>query len=102
MVGAIQCIAATICQWSLLPRDFPPFVTVQRHFYDWQNGGLPRAINHHLAMVARELEGWVQPLGGRYRQPVSKKLPKATARAALRWENRSRAARGMPRPTRLA
>jgi transposase len=87
VVGAIQCIAATICRWSLLPRDFPPFVTVQRHLYDWQNGGLPRAINHHLAMVTRELEGRIQPLGGRYRQPVSKKLPKATARAALMQEN---------------
>jgi transposase len=35
VVNAIQYIAATGCQWSLLPREFPPFMTVQRYFYDW-------------------------------------------------------------------
>jgi transposase len=57
VVNAIQYIAATGCQWSLLPRDFPPFTTVQRYFYDWRNGGLLRAINHLMVMAARELEG---------------------------------------------
>ena len=56
-VDAVHYIAATGCQWSLLPRDFPPFTTVQRCFYDWQNGGLLRAINHLMVMAARELEG---------------------------------------------
>jgi putative transposase len=57
VVNAIQYIAATGCQWSLLPRDFPPVTTVQRYFYDWRNGGLLRAINHLIVMAARELEG---------------------------------------------
>jgi putative transposase len=57
VVNAIQYIAASGCQWSLLPRDFPPFTTVQRYFYDWRNGGLLRAINHLMVMAARELEG---------------------------------------------
>jgi putative transposase len=57
VVNAIQYIAATGSQWSLLPRDFPPFTTVQRYFYDWQNGGLLRAINHLMVMATRELEG---------------------------------------------
>jgi transposase len=57
VVNAIQYIAATGCQWSLLPRYFPPFTTVQRYFYDWRNGGLLRAINHLMVMAARELEG---------------------------------------------
>ena len=57
MVNAIQYIASTGCQWSQLPRDFPPFTTVQRYFYDWRDGGLLRAINHVLVMAARELEG---------------------------------------------
>lgn len=57
VVNAIQYIASTGCQWSQLPRDFPPFTTVQRYFYDWRDGGLLRAINHVLVMAARELEG---------------------------------------------
>jgi transposase len=57
VVNAIQYIAASGCQWSLLPRDFPPFTTVQRYFYDWRNCGLLRAINHLMVMAARELEG---------------------------------------------
>jgi transposase len=57
VVNAIQYIAATGCQWSLLPREFPPFTTVQRYFYDWRNGGVLRGINHLSVMAARELEG---------------------------------------------
>ena len=30
---AIRYIAATGCQWAQLPKDFPPFTTVQYHFY---------------------------------------------------------------------
>lgn len=57
VVNAIQYVASTGCQWSQLPRDFPPFTSVQRYFYDWRDGGLLRAINHVLIMAARELEG---------------------------------------------
>jgi transposase len=56
VVNAIQYIAATGCQWSLLPQDFPPFTTVQRYFYNWRNGGLLRAISHLMVNAARELE----------------------------------------------
>jgi putative transposase len=38
---------------------------VQRYFYDWQNGGLLRAINHLMVIAARELEGReASPLAG--------------------------------------
>ncbi|MFT7390185.1 MAG: putative transposase [Paracoccaceae bacterium] len=57
VVNAIQHISATGCQWSLLPRDFPPFTTVQRYFYGRRDGGLLRAITHLMVMAARELEG---------------------------------------------
>ncbi|MGG7568701.1 IS5 family transposase [Rhodovulum sp. DZ06] len=57
VVNAIQYIASTGCQRNQLPRDFPPFTTAQRYFYDWRDGGLLRAINHVLVMAARELEG---------------------------------------------
>jgi transposase len=54
---AILYMAATGCQWRMLPNDFPPVSTVRRYFYDWRAGGLLRTINHHLVMAARELEG---------------------------------------------
>lgn len=53
---AILYMAATGCQWRMLPNDFPPVSTVRRYFYDWRNNGLLRKINHHLVMAARELE----------------------------------------------
>ena len=38
VVDAILYIARTGCQWHLLPKDFPPFTTVQGYFYDWRDG----------------------------------------------------------------
>lgn len=57
VVNAIVYMASSGCQWSLLPKDFPPASTVQRYFYDWRDAGLLRTINHHLVAMARELEG---------------------------------------------
>ena len=37
---AIQYMAATGCQWAMLPKDFPPFTTVQYYFYLLRNSGL--------------------------------------------------------------
>ncbi len=54
---AIQYMASTGCQWSMIPNDFPPPSTVQRYFYDWRDNGLLHRINHVLVMEARELEG---------------------------------------------
>jgi transposase len=54
---AILYMAATGCQWRMLPNDFPPVSTVRRYFYEWRNSGLLRKINHHLVMAAREMEG---------------------------------------------
>lgn len=31
--NAIQYIASTGCQWAQLPKEFPPFTTVQYYFY---------------------------------------------------------------------
>jgi transposase len=41
----------------MLPKDFPPYSTVQGYFYEWQATGLWLRINHHLVMETRELEG---------------------------------------------
>ncbi len=57
VLDAILYMAATGCQWALLPKDFPPSSSVQRYFYDWRDSGLLATINHHLVMAARDLEG---------------------------------------------
>ena len=57
VVNAIFYIAQTCCQWRLLPKDFPPFTTVQYYFYQWRASGLWASINHELVMLAREAEG---------------------------------------------
>jgi len=55
--NAIQYLAATGCQWAQLPRDFPPFTTVQYHFYRMRDSGLLDAINAVLVAGMRVAEG---------------------------------------------
>ncbi|MEO1316746.1 MAG: IS5 family transposase [Pseudomonadota bacterium] len=65
VVNAILYIATTGCQWAMIPREFPPYSTVQRYFYDWRDSGLLHTIRFTLAMETRELEGReAQPTAG--------------------------------------
>ncbi len=57
VVDAIFYMAQTGCQWRLLPKDFPPYTTVQRYFYRWRDDGTWRRINHELVMLVREAMG---------------------------------------------
>ena len=57
VVNALLYLASSGCAWSLLPRDFPPFTTVQRYFYDWRDRGILKTSSHHVVTAARELEG---------------------------------------------
>src|SRR5271163_3472568 len=57
VVNALFFMAQSGCQWRMLPKDFPPYTTVQRYFYPWRNSGLLRQINHVLVMQAREQDG---------------------------------------------
>jgi transposase len=57
VVDALLYLLATGCQWRLLPRDFPPYSTVQRFFYRWREDGVWQRVNHDLVMRAREAEG---------------------------------------------
>jgi transposase len=57
LLEAILHILRTGCQWRALPNDFPPYSTVQRHFYAWRDAGLFERINHLLVMIDREREG---------------------------------------------
>jgi len=57
VLDAILYMAASGCQWAMLPKDFPPPSTVQRYFYDWRDSGVLQTINHCLVMAAREADG---------------------------------------------
>src|ERR1035438_10576946 len=56
LVNSIFFIAQSGCQWRLLPKEFPPYTTVQRYFYRWRDDGTWQKINHHLVMMAREAD----------------------------------------------
>jgi transposase len=57
VVNSIFYIAQSGCQWRLLPKDFPPYTTVQRYFYAWRDSGVWQSINHVLLMDVREAAG---------------------------------------------
>ncbi len=54
---AIQYIAATGCQWAMLPKDFPPFTTVQYYFCGLRDSGLLDILNEALVGASRVLSG---------------------------------------------
>jgi len=57
VVNAILYIAASGCAWRYLPKDFPPFTTVQFYFYRWRDSRLMEKINHSLLFAARAALG---------------------------------------------
>jgi putative transposase len=57
VVNALLYMASTGCQWRMLPKDFPPFSTVQKYFYRWRDLRLLEQISHHLLFEAREAAG---------------------------------------------
>lgn len=57
IVNAILYLASSGGAWRLLPKDFPPFSTVQKYFYRWRDEGVLRQINEMLVRAAREREG---------------------------------------------
>jgi len=54
---AIQYIAATGCQWAMLPKEFPPFTTVQYYFYRMRDSGLLDILNETLVAISRLVSG---------------------------------------------
>jgi putative transposase len=57
VLNAILYLLATGCQWRALPKDFPPFTTVQYYFYHWRDTQLWRRINRALLARARRALG---------------------------------------------
>src|SRR5258705_11902442 len=54
VVNALLYMVRTGCQWRQLPREFPPYTTVQHYFYGWRDGGVLERINFELLLQGRE------------------------------------------------
>jgi len=71
VLDAILDIARTGCQWRMLPKDFPPFTTVQGYFYDWRDDGLFEKINFCVAAASARGGGpRSEPIGRGHRQSI--------------------------------
>ena len=57
ILDALFYVARTGCPWRYLPKDFPPFTTVQNRFYAWRDSGRWEQIVSVLVMQAREAGG---------------------------------------------
>lgn len=57
VLNAILYMASTGCQWRQLPKEFPPYSTVQGYFYCWSQDGTLAQINHALVVASRERQG---------------------------------------------
>jgi transposase len=56
VVNAVFYIAQTGCQWRLLPKNFPPYTTVQRYFYAWRDSSVWQTINHVLLIDSQSVK----------------------------------------------
>ena len=52
VVNAIQYLLGTGCQWRQLPKDFPPFTTVQNYYYQWAQ---TEVLDEILALLRRRM-----------------------------------------------
>lgn len=57
VVQAIFYILSTGCQWRALPKEFPPYSTVQGYFYAWRDSGRWQKIVRALVWQARRKLG---------------------------------------------
>ena len=57
ILNAIFYMIRCGCPWRLLPKDFPPYTTVQNRFYAWRDSGLCAQIVAIFVMGAREAQG---------------------------------------------
>ncbi len=57
VLNALFYLIRAGCPWRYLPKNFPPFTTVQNRFYAWRDSGLWTQIVNVLVMDAREAEG---------------------------------------------
>lgn len=102
VVDAMLYIASTGCQRRQLPREFPPYSTVQGHFYQWLRDGRREVMNHALVMASREKAGREPSPTAGVIDSQSVKRRKAAAHGAMMRERRSVAASGISSLTRQA
>lgn len=57
VVEAVLFILSTGCQWRSLPKEFPPYSTVQGYFYAWRDNGRWQKIVAVLVQRSREKLG---------------------------------------------
>jgi transposase len=57
VLNALFYLVSAGCPWRYLPKDFPPFTTVQNCFYTLRNRGLWEQIVSVLVMAVHEAEG---------------------------------------------
>jgi transposase len=57
ILNAVFYMVRCGCPWRYLPKEFPPFTTVQNRFYAWRDSGLWEQIVAVLVMAVREAEG---------------------------------------------
>lgn len=56
VMEAVLYILSTGCQWRALPREFPPYSTVQSYFYAWRDTGrLQRMVSVLVRQARRKL-----------------------------------------------
>lgn len=81
IVNAIFYVARTGCQWTYLPKDFPPWKTVYTYFWTWQKQGLFENLHNELRRLIRILLG-------KHEEPsaaiVDSQSTKTTERGALK------------------
>ena len=57
IVEAILYLSWAGCPWRALPKEFPPYSTVQNYFYRWRDEGVWERINRLLVARARQQAG---------------------------------------------
>ena len=57
IVDAIFYLLWTGCPWRALPKDFPPYSTVQSYFYRWRDDGTWERVSRVLVAQARRQVG---------------------------------------------
>src|SRR6266481_283388 len=103
VVNTLLYMVRTGCQWRQLPREFPPYTTVQHYFYAWRDSGVLERINFELLLQARAKRPAASQ-APRLALSIANRSrpPRPAARAVLMRQRKSTAASDMSSPTQPA